>query len=612
MKRMIMICLAIGCISCIAYARGNTDSAGTSVQDTGTLETQWNRGEMPPDFQGEGRMTRGLMMQGGSVTAPVNTSSSNVSSRSIIDDRADNVESVTFKRIVSIDVAKKTSNADGKEISVSFTDKGVEIAGTVTEPVKIVLSGSMKGTVSIEKSEGDIALVLNNLTVTAMDGPALVSNSKLKTYVVLENNTKNVLTDSKERDVNTKKGAVYSKGSLIFSGGGSLSVDASYKNGIYSDDYISIKSGTIDVSVSARDAVRSINGFIMSGGNLRITGTGSAIDEESKGIKVDGEESENRAGEGFIVISGGNITINTVGKAITASWEREEDAKTETTADDPNSYVKITGGIISIKTTGKPYEYNNEEGLTVSCSPEGIEAKTDLIISGGSIKVETADDCLNAGISIQISGGDISVKSTDNDAVDSNGSLIISGGTIKAQGGRSPETAFDSDMYPFTITGGTVFGTGGTNMSYPLDAENSQNTLIIFSTLDNNKKFRILDSTNKEIFSADIASWPGSAVISSPAFQKGQTYTLYSGQTKIDTFTIENSTTTIGQNSEQGFGGRGGFQGGRMDTPPNGDFQGGGIPPNGDFKGGRRGMMPSEEDQMPSQNMPDIPAKSEL
>ena len=37
MKRMIMICLAIGCISCIAYARGNTDSAGTSVQDTEPL-----------------------------------------------------------------------------------------------------------------------------------------------------------------------------------------------------------------------------------------------------------------------------------------------------------------------------------------------------------------------------------------------------------------------------------------------------------------------------------------------------------------------------------------------------------------------------------------------
>ncbi|MBP7478850.1 MAG: carbohydrate-binding domain-containing protein [Spirochaetaceae bacterium] len=584
MKRMFVMCLLSVCISLSIFARGNTESAGTIQQGTEAVETQWNRGEVPPDFQGEGRMFGGGMMQGGDGTAPVNTSSSNVSTRSIIDDRSDNVESVTFKRIVSVDVEANTSDADGKEVSVSFTENGLEIISLLTEPVKVVLSGSMKGTISIEKSEGDIALVLNNLTVIAADGPALVSNSTHKTYVVLEKGSKNILADSKERDVNTKKGAVYSKGSLIFSGGGSLSVDASYKNGIYSDDYISVKSGTIAVSVSARDAVRSINGFIMSGGNLSITGTGSVTDEESKGIKVDGEENEKRAGEGFIVISGGTINISTVGKAVTAAWEKEEDAETDTTSDDPNSYVKITGGIISIKTTGKPYEYETEEGVTVSCSPEGIEAKTDLIVSGGTIKVETADDCLNAGISIQIAGGSLEVKSSGNDAIDSNGALTISGGNINAQGGRSPETAFDSDMYPFTITGGTVFGTGGTNMSYPVDSENSQNTLIVFSTLDNGKELRILDSNNKEIFSADIDSWLGSAVISSPAFQKGQTYTLYNGDTKITSFTIENSTTTIGQSTEQGFGGRGGFPGGEMGTPP----------ADGNFKGGKRGMAPPD------------------
>jgi len=586
MKRFFSMCIVSLILASALWTEGRTDSstAGSARNSTDEAGNQRNRGDMAPDFQGEGRMFGGGMMQGGAGTAPVNTSSSNVSTRSIIDDRSDNVESVTFKRIVSVDVGATTSDADGKEVAVSFTENGLEIISLLTEPVKVVLSGSMKGTISIERSEGDIALVLNNLTVIAADGPALVSNSTHKTYVVLEKGSKNILADSKERDVNAKKGAVYSKGSLIFSGGGSLSVDASYKNGIYSDDYISVKSGTIAVFVSARDAVRSINGFIMSGGNLSITGTGSVTDEESKGIKVDGEENKNRAGEGFIVISGGTINISTVGKAVTAAWEKEEDAETDTTSDDPNSYVKITGGTVTIKTTGKPYEYESEEGVTVSCSPEGIEAKTDLIISGGTIKVETADDCLNAGISIQISGGSLEVKSSGNDAMDSNGALTISGGIINAQGGRSPETAFDSDMYPFTITGGTIFGTGGTNMSYPLDSENSQNTLIVFSTLDNGKELRILDSNNKEIFSADIASWTGSAVISSPAFQKGQTYTLYSGDTKITSFTIENSTTTIGQSTEQGFGGRGGFPGGEMGTPP----------ADGNFKGGKRGMAPPD------------------
>lgn len=635
MKRICMICLISVCIVLSVSAKGKTDEASyadmtqqgseaasadagpQSIEAAESLQPETNAAQMPPDFPGEGQF--GGMMP--DREPPVNTALSNISSRSIIDDPSDIAESASFVKTFSVDVGKKTTDSDGKEVSAVFTDNGLEITSTSKDPVKLILSGSMKGTISIEKGAGDIALVLNTLSVTAQDGPALMSNSKYKTYIVLEKGTANTLTDSKERDKNTKKGALYAKGALIFSGSGSLSVDASYKNGIYSDDYISIKSGTISVAVSTRDAVRCINGFIMSDGNLSITGTGSAIDEESKGIKVDGAENEKYCGEGFIAISGGSITINTVGKAMTASWEKEEDSETQTPADDPNSYVLISGGNIGIVTTAEPYEYENEDGVTVSCSPEGIEAKTDLLITGGKINIKTSDDCLNAGISIHISGGDITVKSTDNDAIDSNGALTISGGIINAQGGRSPETAFDSDMYPFSITGGTIFGAGGTNMSYPVQEVGSQNTLIIFSQLTAGKKLKITDSNNREVFSADIDSWFGSAVISSPVFQKGLTYTLYSGDTKIESFTIENSTTMIGQNSERGFGG---FTGG-MGNPPEGmpQFEGT-FPPegnrpldgtrpdsNGNFKGGRKGMTPPNGQTSP-QTKTDNSTKTEL
>ncbi len=609
MKRLLIFLLVL--TAGIVFAGGKTDATQQSAaEQAGTLETpaagqedavqaQWNRGDMPPDFQGQG----GMFPQG-SGTLPVNTSKDNVSSRSIIDDKEDTVNTVVFKTTVKIDLSNKTSDADGSIVSVVFTDNGAEISSTGKENVKLILSGTLYGTVSVEKAESNVALVLNTVNITAKDGPALSSASKYKTYLVLEKGSVNVLKDSQNREKNTKKGALYSKGALILSGSGTLSVDASYKNGIYSDDYIKITGGTISVLVSARDAVRSINGFIMTDGKLSIKGTGTAVDEESKGIKVDGEENEKRAGEGFIVINGGEISIETAGKAVTAAWEKDEDAATEVTTDDPDSYVTISGGTISIKTTGKPYEYDNEDGVTVSCSPEGIEAKTDLLISGGTITITTADDCLNAGISIHISGGNLTVTSTENDAVDSNGSLTISGGTITAQGGRSPETAFDSDMYPFTITGGTLIGIGGTNMSYPAESDSSQNTIIIFSQLSSGKKLRIVDSSSKEIFSADIPSWFGSAVISSPVFQKGKQYTIYSGDTKIESFTIENSTTTIGQNSEQGFGGGpGGFQGGRVMNPPQGDQN---------FKGGRKGMNPPSDGQGLPQNQGEKPAMNNL
>ena len=78
--------------------------------------------------------------------------------------------------------------------------------------------------------------------------------------------------------------------------------------------------GTLEVNVSARDAIRSVNGFIFDDGDLTITGTGTTMDDESKGIKVEG--SEDNPGEGFIVINGGTLDITTVSKAVTASWDR--------------------------------------------------------------------------------------------------------------------------------------------------------------------------------------------------------------------------------------------------------------------------------------------------
>lgn len=51
MKRMFVMCLLSVCISLSIFARGNTESAGTIQQDTEAVETQWNRGDMPPDFK---------------------------------------------------------------------------------------------------------------------------------------------------------------------------------------------------------------------------------------------------------------------------------------------------------------------------------------------------------------------------------------------------------------------------------------------------------------------------------------------------------------------------------------------------------------------------------
>ncbi|MDL2223450.1 carbohydrate-binding domain-containing protein, partial [Bacteroidales bacterium OttesenSCG-928-M11] len=108
----------------------------------------------------------------------------------------------------------------------------------------------------------------------------------------------------------------------------------------------------------------------------------------------------------------------------------------------------------------------NSGTITVICSQtneggEGMESKATYTVNGGNIHVETKDDCINASKHIQINGGTIYCSSSGNDAIDSNGTITITGGITIANGTSAPETSFDCDNNTFSVTGGIILGTGG-------------------------------------------------------------------------------------------------------------------------------------------------------
>ena len=501
-------------------------------------------GEFPPE------------MMGGE--APVNNAAENQSSRNILTNQDDKLQNNSFTSTVEINLSNAIinhyGNASENTVDIQLNENGYVLSSSLKEGLNIKLSGKLEGTFTVDSSEDVILLTLDNVIINAKDGPAINLLTKEKTFITATKNSENFLTDSENREKNTKKGALYAKGALIFdsidSKVGTITVNGSYKHGVYSDDYIKINDGNLNVNISARDAVRSINGFIMNEGKLTIRGTGTNIDEESKGIKVDGEESSEYAGEGFIVINNGKIDIETVGKAITASWEAEDDAKTTETTDDPNPYLTINGGEINIVTTAIPYEKTLEDGTEVSCSPEGLESKSDLTINGGKIKIRTPDDAINAAISITINDGEIDIVTTQNDAIDSNGTLTINGGTVYVTGGSGAETAFDSDMYPFSVNGGTIVGLGGGNISYP-NQNSKSNVVVWFAETEKGQTITVKDSSGKKIISYKAEGNGESVIFSSENLIKGETYTVSNGDTE-EKFTIESNITTIG--TKQGFG----------------------------------------------------------
>ncbi len=547
-----------------------------------------------PDNE-DGDITNDTPSGGGSTLANTEVDSS-AYSVSVADESsatyeaAEVLSNITFAATVNINLTDRTVKiADTSEtditsapatvytgvsgsISVYLNEYGIVIESDTTENIIYSLSGTLSGSVTVSSPDADFQILLSNASISSSDSAALLLPSASRAFIVSAEDTENSLSDQSSRAESAEdyEAALFSGGALIFGGSGSISVSGNYKHGIYAQEHIRVSSGELNVDVSARDAVRCINGFIFDDGSLTINATGTKEDKESKGIKVDGTDENGGSGKGYVVINGGTINITSVSKGITASWDIDEDYTTATTDDDPNPTVTINSGIIDITTTGTPYE-NEVEGI--SCSPEGIEGKSRVVINSGYITISTADDAINAGTSIIINGGCIFAVSTANDSIDSNGTLTINGGYIVAAGAAAPEGAFDCDWNTFSITGGTLIGIGGST-STPTASACTQNVLVVNSSDSKGDDIlAVVDPEGNTAFAAVLPASGSTAVISSPLIQTGTEYSLYSGGSASSgaifegllldgieysggetsaTFTVSSSVTSVGSSGTTG------------------------------------------------------------
>ena len=482
-----------------------------------------------------------------------------------------------------------TNTLEDETNDIDAASDGIIVQYKGSGKIKYILTGTYTGTVFIKNKNADAAVVLNNTDISSSNGagPVLRFSSQQRTFIVAPAGTENTLTDTRILNQSAtmyddKKGSVYSKGALIFTGessgteGGSITItNKGYKHAVYSKDYVRIANLTLNVSVSGikgRDCIRALNAVIIDDGNISLTGKGTIEDDESVGIKVEGEDAdeddftvEYTAGAGFVIINGGKLTINTVAKGITAHWKSYESVISNTSytatanesllytsflngtsATTPNPYVEINGGIINITTTGEPYEGRSDSDP--SCSPEGIEAKGNLTINAGTITLNCTDDAINAGGNITINGGAVYAYSSENDAIDANGSngITINGGVVVALGLSTPECAFDCDNYPLTINGGIVVGLGSSNYTSP--KKGSQSTGVIASSHLGNagSTMALVDSDDKPIFVYTLPSAKGDVMIlSSPEIETGTTYILKTGVSVSGGIRFHNLYTTL-------------------------------------------------------------------
>lgn len=97
---------------------------------------------------------------------------------------------------------------------------------------------------------------------------------------------------------------------------------------------------------------------------------------------------------------------------------------------------------------------------------EGIASEENITINGGTYRITSADDGINAshdGASvITINDGYLTI-SADGDGIDSNGSLVINGGTIITMSALTDLSGGIDTDGDFIINGGTLLATGAVN-----------------------------------------------------------------------------------------------------------------------------------------------------
>jgi hypothetical protein len=351
----------------------------------------------------------------------------------------------------------KTDYDESKAVKIELSgssavasDNSVKISGstvTITKDATHIISGSLSdGMIIVDAPDtAKLQLVFKSVRILSKTSAALYIKEADKVFVTLLG--ENILENGgefKAIDDSNIDAAIFSKQDVTFNGSGSLDVNSSAGHGIVGKDDIKFTSGSYNIAssehaIEANDSVRVKNATITA-------------DAGKDGIHSENNDDNTK---GYVYIESGTLKLESEGDGISAGnylqvksgtidilagggWENG----TKESSGDWGGFGGGFGG------GGRPGGYGggmrqqskNSGGLSVtptatstsddsSSSMKGLKAENSLLIEGGNITVDSADDAIHSNISVSIKGGTFNIASGD-DAIHAEESLTVSDGKI--------------------------------------------------------------------------------------------------------------------------------------------------------------------------------------
>ena len=311
------------------------------------------------------------------------------------------------------------------------------------------------------------------------------------------------------------------------------------------------------------------------------------------------------AGANLILADG---STNTVNGAYVAKIYKDTDGEKKLWKQDGAIYSYMSMNVLG---GGK---------LKLTAQNEGMDSELHLTINGGDISIYAGNDGINTnedGVSVTtINAGTLHIIAglgEEGDGIDSNGYLVINGGTVVSAAHPAADAGLDSDLGSF-VNGGTVIALGSTMDWAESDSDQVTMNLQFAQYQSSDSAIVVTDAAGTVVFAYD----PGTdevlgshtrqyqgAVISCGNFHVGQNYHVYLGGsvTGTDIAGVYDVTTITGYDGGvmQAFTGTDVNMGpgGMMSQPP--QMPGDQRPPEGERPPMPDGQEPPEkpDGQMP-------------
>lgn len=351
------------------------------------------------------------------------------------------IDSIMVVHTVTVTYNGAQATVDlGHAPGVTYTTDGahVNIVSTNTkDELEFVLQGeSTQGSLTYTGSF-KCKFYLNGLKLTSDKGAAIGADGGVidiqcgkRVDLILNDGTENILADAPNGQ---QKAALYCKGHVELSGGGSLTVTGNTKHGIATNEYLELKksAGNITVNGAVSDAMHIEQYFLMEGGKVTLSGQGGdALQVETKMLDDGITENPDKENNGLMFIQGGSIDIAAAAadtKGIKAPKDLVISGGTFniTASGDGTRGISVGGNLIvnedhnttliQIRATGTDYEDPVTDD-TKHCM--GIKVDGDMTVYAGTIRVS------NTGVGTR--------------GIRVNGTYTNNGGTVQASIKQGP------------------------------------------------------------------------------------------------------------------------------------------------------------------------------